>query len=88
MIPESPTHPFVSIIILNFNGADLTVPCLESLRNLNYSNYELLVVDNGSTDRSAERIAEGFPEVHLVRQEQNLGFVGGHEWENRACAYV
>ena len=77
MTPKLLAEPFVSIIILNFNGADLTVPCLESLRNLKYSNYELIVVDNGSTDNSIDILKE-IPWVRLVRITQNCGSSGGY----------
>jgi GT2 family glycosyltransferase len=70
-------HPFVSIIILNFNGADLTVPCLESLRTITYPNYELLVVDNGSTDDSMAVLSK-IPWIRLVRIEKNCGSSGGY----------
>ena len=45
-------NPKVSIIILNWNGKEDTVECLESLKHITYSNYEILLVDNGSTDGS------------------------------------
>ena len=77
MTPNPPDDPFVSIIILNFNGADLTVPCLESLRNLHYSKYELLVVDNGSTDNSMA-VLGAIPWIRLVRIEKNCGSSGGY----------
>src|SRR5476649_674746 len=77
MIPKPSPDPFVSIIILNFNGADLTVPCLESLRNLNYPNYELLVMDNGSTDNSMAVLGT-IPWIRLVRIEKNCGSSGGY----------
>ena len=41
-------YPKVSIIILNWNGVDDTIECLESLKRLSYKNYEVIVVDNGS----------------------------------------
>jgi GT2 family glycosyltransferase len=77
MMSKSPSNPFVSIIILNFNGADLTVPCLESLRNMRYSNYELLVVDNGSTDNSMA-VLTAIPWIRVVRIEKNCGSSGGY----------
>ena len=58
--------PKVSIIILNWNGWKDTIECLESVFRNNYSNYQVIVVDNGSTDGSMEKIkawAEGKQEV-------------------------
>ena len=77
MTSKSPSDPLVSIIILNFNGIDLTVPCLDSLRNIQYSNYELLVVDNGSTDNSMAVLA-AIPWIRVVRTEKNCGSSGGY----------
>ena len=48
----------VVIIILNWNGWQETIECLESLYQLNYSNYEVIVVDNNSTDESIKKITE------------------------------
>ena len=79
MIPKPQADPFVSIIILNFNGADLTMPCLESLRKLDYPNYELLVVDNGSTDDSMA-VLGAVPWIRLVRIDKNCGSSGGYNF--------
>lgn len=49
-------HPSVSVIVVNWNGWRHTVECLESLRRLTYPSYEVVVVDNGSTDGSIDRI--------------------------------
>lgn len=72
------TDPKVSIIILNWNSYEVTRDCLLSLRKLNYSNREIVLVDNGSVDRSGERLAREFPEVRLIRNQENLGFTGGN----------
>ena len=50
------SDPSVSIIILNWNGWFDTVECLESIYNLNYSNYQVIVVDNNSSDDSIQKI--------------------------------
>lgn len=67
----------ISIVILNWNGKKDTLECLSSLRSLNYSHYETIVVDNGSSDDSAEVIKKEYPEVTLLLQIENLGFAGG-----------
>ncbi|WP_456420718.1 glycosyltransferase family 2 protein [Thermococcus sp.] len=51
-------HPRVSIIILNWNGWKDTVECLESVYRINYPNYDVIVVDNGSKDDSLQKIKE------------------------------
>ena len=51
-------NPKVSIIILNWNGWEDTIECLESLYQITYPNYDVIVVDNGSEDESIEKIKE------------------------------
>lgn len=51
-------EPKVTIIILNWNGWEDTIECLESLRQINYVNYSLILVDNKSEDKSIEKIKE------------------------------
>ena len=69
--------PLVSIVILNYNGADLLPPLLDSLRDLAYPRYELIVVENGSTDNSQEILAR-YPAVRVVPTKINLGSSGGY----------
>lgn len=69
--------PKVTIITLNWNGKKDTIECLESLKQVTYPNYEILLVDNGSTDGSAELFREHYPGIKIVENEKNLGFTGG-----------
>lgn len=71
-------YPKIYIIVLNWNGKKDTLACLESLRRLDYPNYEVVVVDNGSSDDSVQAIQKTFPEVTLLIIGQNLGFAGGN----------
>jgi GT2 family glycosyltransferase len=73
----------VALVILNWNGFDDTHDCLESLSQLAYPRYDLIVVDNASTDDSPQRIREAHPGVELVRCEENLGIAAGY---NRGIA--
>ena len=72
------TAPHVVVIVLNWNGKDDTLACLESLSQVTYPNFETIVVDNGSTDGSAEAILAHFPQVTLIENGENLGFAGGN----------
>ena len=66
--------PLVSVIVVNWNGRKTIRACLRSLVNLSYSNYEVIVVDNNSTDGSTEIIEKEFPEARLIGIRENLGF--------------
>lgn len=71
-------YPKVAIIILNWNRKEDTIECLESLKNITYSNYEILLIDNGSTDGSVECLKKRYPEIELVENETNLGYAEGN----------
>lgn len=70
--------PRVAIIILNWNGRDLTLDCLRSLSILDYPEYDIVVVDNASSDDSVQAIKSDFSEVHIVENDKNLGFSEGN----------
>jgi GT2 family glycosyltransferase len=70
--------PRVCIIVLTWKNYDLTRDCLCSLRKIDYTNIEIVLVDNGSADGSAERLASEFTEVRLITNEKNLGFSAGN----------
>ncbi|NJD54594.1 MAG: glycosyltransferase family 2 protein [Candidatus Methanoperedens sp.] len=76
-IGHLPVVPKVVIIIINWNGKQDTIECLTSLKKIDYSNFEIIIVDNASTDGSIECFRETFPEVTLIGNLQNLGFSGG-----------
>ncbi|MES2345605.1 MAG: glycosyltransferase family 2 protein [Chlamydiota bacterium] len=69
---------FIAIIILNWNGKKDTLECLSSLEKLNYTNYKIILVDNGSTDDSVTTIRAQFPNITLIESSENLGFAGGN----------
>ncbi len=69
-------YPSVSICIANLNGWDYLKTCISSIGELDYpqDKIEIIVVDNGSTDRSAELLAQNFFEVKVIKNSRNLGF--------------
>jgi len=67
----------VSIILLNWNNPYDTVECIESLKEISYPNYEIIVVDNNSTDDSIKEL-ENIRNIQLIRNDSNLGFAGGN----------
>jgi GT2 family glycosyltransferase len=78
VLRERPALPSVSIVVISFNNRRYVDGCLGSLGELNYAGCEIVVVDNASTDGTAEYIETHYPNVHLVRAGANLGFGGGN----------
>jgi len=69
----------VSIIILNWNGLEDTIECLESLKKTTYPNYEVIVVDNGSRGNDAQVLGEKFGDyIHIIKNDKNYGYTGGN----------
>jgi hypothetical protein len=67
----------ISVIVLNYNGKGFLNSCLSSLASQTYSDFEVIVVDNGSRDGSPEYIEENYPWGRLAKNDENLGFAGG-----------
>ena len=89
--PRPSRTPMVSVVICAYNAERTMLPCLESLRRLKYPHYEIVIVDDGSRDRTAD-IAMEFPEFRLIRQP-NKGLsvarnVGMHAARGEIIAYT
>jgi GT2 family glycosyltransferase len=81
-----PGIPFFSVIILNWNGRHLLEECLESVLSQAYPDYETIVVDNGSTDGSADLLRERRGErIQPILLPSNQGFAGGNNAGIRAA---
>jgi GT2 family glycosyltransferase len=65
------------VVIVNWNGREFLGPCLEALAQQTFRRFEVLVVDNGSTDGSAELVRTSHPDVTLLLAGENLGFAEG-----------
>jgi GT2 family glycosyltransferase len=70
--------PRVAIIILNWNGTNDTSECLDSLKKITYSNFDVILVDNGSADGSQKYFKEKYPWITIIENDKNLGFTGGN----------
>lgn len=73
-------YPKVSIIIANYNGGQVLVDCINSVKNINYPNFEVVLVDDNSSDDSLNRAIKikGKLNLKTVRNKKNLGFVGAN----------
>lgn len=87
--------PFVSVIILNHNGRDYLGPCLSSVLNSAYEEFEVILVDNGSVDGSLEYIRRYFPEhkrLKVIPLDRNHGFAQGnnigYQYADRRTKYL
>lgn len=69
--------PRVFCVVINWNGWKDTKACVESLVAQDYAGLCIVIVDNGSTNDSVQRIRAAFPEIALLTAEQNRGFAAG-----------
>jgi GT2 family glycosyltransferase len=70
--------PLVYIILVNYKSVEHTIECIKSLRQITYSNYKIIVVDNDSKDHSVERLKEYEKGFVLIESKSNTGFAGGN----------
>lgn len=79
------TQPKVTIILLNYNSIELLKKYVPYLLDLEYSNYELVVVDNDSDDGSVQYILDEYPSINVIENEENYGFSRGNNIGARAA---
>ena len=79
------SQPKTAIVILNWNKRDYLMQLIESLHSLTYENYDVIVVDNASTDSSVKLLSENYPEITIIQNAKNLGGTGGF---NTGIRYV
>ena len=78
-------QPLISIIIVNWNGAQHLPACLNALRAQTYREFEVIVADNASRDESRQLLARDYAEVKVVALPENRGFTGGNNAGIRAA---
>lgn len=80
----------VSIIIVNYNGAQLLDSCISSIEKISSINYEIILVDNASKDESIEMVRNKFPKVKIISNVKNLGFAEGNNigFKNSKGKYI
>ncbi len=75
----------LSVIIVNWNGAQHLPTCLDALRQQTFRDFEIILVDNASHDDSLSLLARDYPEVKVIALSHNLGFTGGNNAGIRAA---
>ena len=80
------THVLISVVIVNWNGKHLLGECLDSLFAQSVGGAEIILVDNGSQDGSAEYVLERYRDVRVVSLPENIGFAGGNNAGIRAAS--
>ena len=70
--------PSIKVLILNWNGQDLLTSCLDSVMAIDYPNFSIMVIDNGSSDGSLDIITRNYPDVEILSLDKNYGFSGGY----------
>lgn len=63
---------------MNWNGWKDTIECIQSLKSVHYANYEIVVVDNDSSDNSVQKITDKFPDLTLLQSDLNKGYAAGN----------
>jgi len=71
-------QPLVYILILNYSSLDDTIDCVEYVKQINYTNYRLLVIDNNSPDGSGKTLSDKLPSQEFVQLSKNTGYAGGN----------
>jgi len=71
-------NPKICILVLNWNGAEDTIECVQSLQKVTYPNAKIVVIDNGSSDDSVSKIKAAHSDLKILALESNLFFGGGN----------
>src|SRR5574337_2064469 len=71
-----PKNISVSFVVLNWNGLDDTLKCLESIREQTLKSFEIIVVDNGSAEEQKKALRQ-IDDIKLIDLPKNTGFTGG-----------
>jgi GT2 family glycosyltransferase len=80
-----PVSPCLTVVIPNWNGKRFLSLCLSSLHRQTFKDFEVVLVDNGSSDGSVELVEHDFPEVRVVRHKENKGFSAAVNAGIEAC---
>lgn len=70
-------NPLVTVVVLNWNGGAEIIGCIEHIKAQTYDSIEIIVIDNGSTDKSSDVISRRFADITLVKNDRNIGYSSG-----------
>ena len=73
-------HTLISIVILNWNNWRQTLECISSVKAIDYAPFAIIVVDNGSTDGSEQKIRNAHPDITVIQTGSNLGYAAGNNF--------
>lgn len=68
----------VGIVLVNYNGEKFQNECIRSIKEMEYTNYEIILVDNGSRDKSVELVKKEFDDIHIIETGENCGVAKGN----------
>jgi glycosyltransferase involved in cell wall biosynthesis len=83
--------PLISVVIINYNGKAYVKECLESVFRTNYPNFEVILVDNASTDGSLTLIMElfgSYPCLSIVRNTKNIGLARARSFNSHIYVFT
>ena len=85
-------QPKVKILILNYNGSSVLKKCLDSVLDINYSNYSTVLIDNCSTDNSLDLVKSHYASIEVVQTGENRMYAGGYNYffnrNSEDCFYM
>src|SRR5712692_9258790 len=73
-ISKIDNQPSIAVIIVNYNGRQHLEACIDELLNASFRQEQIVLVDNGSTDESADLAKTTYPKIRLISLRRNLGF--------------
>lgn len=82
----NPFEPTISVVIVTFNRRELLGRCLDSIQSQEVVPFEVIVVDNASTDDTLKFVEENYPKIKILYNSTNLGFCGGNNQGIRAAS--
>ncbi|MDA3905842.1 MAG: glycosyltransferase family 2 protein [Bacteroidales bacterium] len=77
--------PLISIVSVQFGHCEITLEMIKSLKQISYSNIEIIIVDNASPEGNPNIVKEKYPEIIYIKSKKNLGFAGGNNLGIRAA---